>query len=277
MIAAPILAQTSASSGDLQKEYGNKVLTLRQPYLGEHLHFDAAGKPATGITPDAWTLGGQLRVKDISLENGVVHIRGRRLFLFLDPETKQLRDLSTVTENDAARKLFSKRKVDEWASKKGKIEIELECGLEKPEMADVTKAMDATFLGADEPLTNAVPDSWKACLKPNAKEKSAPAPLHSPADSLKVGGGVSAPHAVYSPDPHYSELAKQAGYQAVVVLWMVVGSDGLPLTIRIQTPAGMGLDEKAIEAVQTWKFDPAMKDGHAVAVQINVEVSFKLY
>jgi periplasmic protein TonB len=39
----------------------------------------------------------------------------------------------------------------------------------------------------------------------------------------------------------------------------------------------MGLDQKAIEAVRNWKFEPAMKDGHAVAVQINVEVNFRLY
>jgi len=39
----------------------------------------------------------------------------------------------------------------------------------------------------------------------------------------------------------------------------------------------MGLDEKAIEAVRQWKFKPATKDGHPVAVQVNIEVSFRLY
>jgi TonB family protein len=58
---------------------------------------------------------------------------------------------------------------------------------------------------------------------------------------------------------------------------MIVGPDGKPRDIRIQRGIGMGLDKKAIEAVQQWRFNPATKDGQAVAVQISVEVSFKLY
>jgi len=57
----------------------------------------------------------------------------------------------------------------------------------------------------------------------------------------------------------------------------VVGADGIPRDIRIAKPAGMGLDEQAVKAVQRWRFDPAKKDGNPVAVQINVEVNFRLY
>lgn len=93
----------------------------------------------------------------------------------------------------------------------------------------------------------------------------------------RVGGGVSAPRAIYSPDPQYSEEARKARYQGIVVLWLIVGPDGHPRDIKIARTLGMGLDQKAIEAVRTWKFAPAMKDGHSVAVQINVEVNFRLY
>lgn len=95
--------------------------------------------------------------------------------------------------------------------------------------------------------------------------------------AYRVGGGVSAPRALYSPDPEYSEEARKAKYQGTVVLWVVVGPDGRPRDIRVQRTLGMGLDEKAIEAVRTWKFEPARKDGQPVAVQINVEVNFRLY
>ena len=94
---------------------------------------------------------------------------------------------------------------------------------------------------------------------------------------FRVGGGVSAPRAIYTPDPEYSEEARKAKYQGTCVLWMIVGPDGKPRDIKVQRTLGLGLDEKAIEAVKQWKFEPAMKDGHAVAVQINVEVSFRLY
>lgn len=94
---------------------------------------------------------------------------------------------------------------------------------------------------------------------------------------FRVGGGVSAPRALFAPDPDYSEEARKAKYQGVVVLWLIVGPDGRPRDMKVVRPLGMGLDQKAIEAVRQWKFEPAMKDGKPVAVQINVEVNFRLY
>lgn len=94
---------------------------------------------------------------------------------------------------------------------------------------------------------------------------------------FRVGGGVSAPRALFAPDPEYSEEARKSKYQGVVVLWLIVGPDGRPRDMKVVRPLGMGLDQKAIEAVRQWKFEPAMKDGKPVAVQINVEVNFRLY
>jgi len=95
--------------------------------------------------------------------------------------------------------------------------------------------------------------------------------------AYRVGGGVSAPRVLYDPDPEYSEEARKAKYQGTVVLWLVVNADGKPQDIKVTRPLGMGLDEKAIEAVRQWRFDPAKKDGHPVPVMINVEVNFRLY
>jgi periplasmic protein TonB len=93
----------------------------------------------------------------------------------------------------------------------------------------------------------------------------------------RVRGGVSAPRPIYDPDPEYSEEARHAKYQGTVLLWVIVGQDGLPRDIRVQRSLGMGLDEKAIAAVQNWRFEPSMKDGRPVAVQVNIEVTFRLY
>jgi len=92
-----------------------------------------------------------------------------------------------------------------------------------------------------------------------------------------VGDGVSRPRALYTPEPEFSEEARKAKYQGVVVLTIVVGTDGSVYSPRILRSLGMGLDEKAIEGVKTWKFDAARKDGHPVAVEMNVEVAFNLY
>jgi protein TonB len=95
--------------------------------------------------------------------------------------------------------------------------------------------------------------------------------------AFKVGGGVSAPKAIYSPDPEYSEEARKVKHMGTVVLWLVVGPDGKPRDIRVARTLGLGLDEKAIEAVKNWRFEPARKDGKPVAVQVNIEVNFHLY
>jgi periplasmic protein TonB len=94
---------------------------------------------------------------------------------------------------------------------------------------------------------------------------------------FRVGGGVSAPKAIYAPDPEYSEEARKAKYQGTCVLMLIVGPDGRPRDIRVSRTLGLGLDEKAVEAVKQWKFDPAMKDGKPVAVAISVQVEFRLY
>ena len=88
--------------------------------------------------------------------------------------------------------------------------------------------------------------------------------------AYRVGGGVSAPRVIYQPDPEYSEEARKVKHMGTVVLWLVVGPDGKPQNIRVSRTLGLGLDEKAIEAVKNWRFEP-------VAVQINVEVNFHLY
>jgi TonB family protein len=89
--------------------------------------------------------------------------------------------------------------------------------------------------------------------------------------------GVSVPEVIYSPEPSFSDEARQAKFQGVVLLMLVVGKDGRPYNIRVRQSLGMGLDEKAIEAVKNWRFRPAILNGQAVAAQIGVQVDFHLY
>jgi protein TonB len=92
----------------------------------------------------------------------------------------------------------------------------------------------------------------------------------------RIGGGVSAPVPIFKPEPEYSEEARKAKFQGAVILSIVILPDGSTTNIRVTRPLGLGLDEKAIEAVRKWKFRPSMKDGKAVAVSANVEVNFRL-
>jgi protein TonB len=76
--------------------------------------------------------------------------------------------------------------------------------------------------------------------------------------------------------PEYTEEAKNLKVFGTVVLIVDVGQDGCVLDARVEKGLGHGLDQKAIEAVKTWKFDPARKDGVPVRVLIRLEVVFKL-
>ena len=94
---------------------------------------------------------------------------------------------------------------------------------------------------------------------------------------FRVGGGVSAPRLIYKPEPEYSPEARQAKYQGAVILTLVVGADGTPRDLRVARSLGMGLDEKALEAVKQWRFEPARKNGKPVPVAVDVEVNFRLF
>jgi len=96
-------------------------------------------------------------------------------------------------------------------------------------------------------------------------------------NSYVRGNGVTAPQVLYSPEPEFSEEARRVKQQGVVTLWAVIGTDGRARNIRVQRSLGMGLDEKAVESLRTWRFRPGMRDGHPVAVEISVEVNFHLY
>jgi TonB family protein len=89
--------------------------------------------------------------------------------------------------------------------------------------------------------------------------------------------GTSTPRATYSPDPEFSEDARRAKYQGTAILGLTVREDGTASDVCLLNALGHGLDEKAIDAVKRWKFQPAMKDGQPVPVRLSVEVDFRLY
>jgi protein TonB len=93
----------------------------------------------------------------------------------------------------------------------------------------------------------------------------------------QVGGAVSRPVAIYTPDPEFSEEARKAKFSGNVVVSLIVDANGKPRNVHVLRGVGMGLDEKAVEAVQQYKFKPAMMNGKPVAVYVNVEVNFQIF
>ncbi|HEX4032261.1 MAG TPA: energy transducer TonB [Terracidiphilus sp.] len=94
----------------------------------------------------------------------------------------------------------------------------------------------------------------------------------------QIGGRVSAPVALNSVEAEFSDEARRAKYQGVVLISLIVDANGMPQNARVVRALGMGLDEKALEAVRKYRFKPAMLDGKTpVPVPITVEVNFRLY
>jgi protein TonB len=94
---------------------------------------------------------------------------------------------------------------------------------------------------------------------------------------MSVGGGVSAPQLLHSVEPEFTETARQQNFQGSVSIKLIVDSQGNPQDVRLVSHLGMGLDEKAIEAVRQYRFRPAMYQGHPVSVQILIDVDFHLH
>jgi protein TonB len=93
---------------------------------------------------------------------------------------------------------------------------------------------------------------------------------------MTVGGGVSAPQVLHKVEPEFSDAARQAKYQGVVSIQLIVDPRGNPVNIRVIRHLGMGLDEKAMDAVRQYRFKPAMYQGHPVPVQMVIDVDFHM-
>jgi TonB family protein len=94
-----------------------------------------------------------------------------------------------------------------------------------------------------------------------------------------VGEGVSLPKATFSPAPEYTTEAARKKIEGTVLLSLIVLPDGTPRNVAVSKGLGYGLDEQAVKAVSTWRFQPAVRqsDGEAVPISITIETTFHVY
>ena len=282
----------------LRSEYRGKILAERSFYSGEHLVYDSAGNLSSGGRVGDWTTDGFVQINDIRLSGQRLKIKATRLMVVSQGQ----RGLQFAGESGTKHKKPKKSAVVQ-------IDITAAAGALNDEWANAL--WSKVFLTSQDSFADAVPIYWKPCIEAavsrrkdncglsselsvvpgmstpsrnptdpldqfpsgNSKESDTP----PPAGTLRVGNGVKPPRATYQPEPSFSEPARKARYQGVVTMALIVDKDGLPQKIHILNPLGGGLDAKAVEAVSTWKFHPAEKNGQPVAVQIAVEVDFHLY
>lgn len=84
------------------------------------------------------------------------------------------------------------------------------------------------------------------------------------------------PRVVYRVEPKYTDAAREAKVSGVVLMSVTIDIEGMPSKIVVVRPLGYGLDEKAVEALSQWRFEPATEDGKPIPVRANVEMNFRL-
>ena len=94
--------------------------------------------------------------------------------------------------------------------------------------------------------------------------------------TYRVGNGTTAPKLLYKVEPQYTDEARAAKIAGAVLLFVVIETDGSASSLQIEKGMGFGLDEKAVEAIGQWKFQPGTRDGVPVPVQAKIEVNFRL-
>jgi TonB family protein len=258
----------------LKSDYAGKVLTLRHFYAGTHLSFESDGSLVGSAKEGPWTVDGQVSVNSVRVHERTLRISARRILMVLDSKSKLLRDeLSLLEESN------TKDKNDlalEKTLREDLVEIDITLTSANPNEQDVSAAMNPVFLAPGESARDIVPDFWRGYFDQIEGKTSADEDFMEKVYKAKPGE-VAGPRVLKQVDPEFSEASRKAKYQGTMEVSLVVDRSGSVQNIRITSPLGMGLDEKKVEAVRQWKFQPGMKDGEPVAVKIAVEMDFHLY
>lgn len=106
-------------------------------------------------------------------------------------------------------------------------------------------------------------------------------PAYGNGDGPRSGGfprilGATPPQLIHKVEPEYTDEARQSRHQGAVLLAVDIDARGTVVNVRVIRALGLGLDERAVEAVRRWRFKPASKDGHAIDFPAAIEVSFHL-
>jgi periplasmic protein TonB len=153
---------------------------------------------------------------------------------------------------------------------------------DNPQMPNLGNPMSGRISG---PLSNGPGSGGGIGSGKGGGVGSGAGPGHGPGQGGGYGGGVyqlgdigvTPPKAKFTPEPDFSEEARKAKYEGTVTLSAVIGPDGRPRNLRVVRSLGMGLDEKALEKVRTWLFEPGKRSGQPISVAMTLEVDFRLF
>ncbi|HEY2168654.1 MAG TPA: energy transducer TonB [Candidatus Angelobacter sp.] len=293
---ANIASASAQEAENALKEFEGKVLIFRHPLRDDSLRYSAEGKVLKGGPEESWTTHGVLLIDRIELTPEKISIAGRRIFILFGKNGLILLEFKRLKGSGSSP-----------LSPSIKTEISLDQPVNSAEQARAI--LSRVFALNTAGLFDSLPDFWRRYLaghlrydsslkqdeefywnykleerlipvqsiEPTAKSGPADEEAESPVFHVGKDDKVKAPEARFTPGPTYSEIAQYEKYRGIVLVSIVVASDGRVHNVRLLRALGMGLDEIARDTVQTWRFRPATHNKEPVAVEMNIEVAFNIY
>jgi TonB family protein len=293
---ANIASASAQEAENALKEFEGKVLIFRHPLRDDSLLYSAEGKVLKGGPEESWTTNGGLLIDRIALTPEKISIAGRRIFILFGKNGLILLEFKRLKGSGSPP-----------LSPSIKTEINLSQPVNSAEQARTV--LSRVFALNTAGLFDSLPDFWRRYLaghlrydsslkqdeefywnykieerlipvqgiQPTAKSSPADEEVENPVFHVGKDDNVKAPEARFTPGPAYSEIAQYEKYRGIVVVSVVVASDGRVHNVRLLRALGMGLDEIARDTVQTWRFRPATHNKEPVAVEMNIEAAFDLY
>jgi TonB family protein len=295
-LLANIASASTQEAENALKGFEGKVLIFRHPLRDDSLRYDAEGKVLKGGPEESWTTNGGLLIDRIELTPEKITIAGRRIFILFGKNGLVLLEFKRL-----------KGRGSPPLSPSIKTEISLGQPINSAEQARAV--LSRVFALNTAGLFDSLPDFWRRYLaghlrydsslkqdeefywndhleerlipvqsiEPTAKSGPADEEVEKPVFHVGKDDQVKAPEARFTPAPAYSAIAQYEKYQGIVVMNVIVASDGRIHNVRLVRPLGMGLDEIARDTVQTWRFRPATHNKESVAVEMNIEAAFDLH
>jgi TonB family protein len=314
--AALVKSTPPLTEDALRARYAGKLIFLRGSYLGDDLNFDQDGKVNGSPTVASFTLSafevrkvklskhkleieadryglhyfGALPYEDESKSYDKVKISKKPVHISIDrelivvPKVKKEKKKSEPTPQETAAAQTLKTRNDGTATAAPNPPTTSAAAETYAALAAVSpahsamlmnKALDNIFASdMDQSMLSHLPDYWQEYFRSKSQHRQ-----YMPADAnIKVvSEGMTPPKVLNSIDPSSNEFAQKYGIAGMELLRTVVDASGTPRQIAIARPIGFGLDEKAVDAVKKSHFQPAMLNGQAVPVVIDMVVTFRIY
>jgi TonB family protein len=282
----------------LTTRYKDQVLSLRHPMMSPHQEYELDGRPVNPAREGPWTLFGRIQIKEIAEDKKGLHVKGNRiLYQFTKTGSQLIKDKQKVTvtlrldsalasEDEAVAALarvfaltpedIVNSAPDFWQDFLRKDMLVRPSPAKSVRTTDVRKEDPPK---ADPPKKDLPEESGSKDERTANAASSGETKVADTKDKVFLLGqpSVTAPKALYMPEPEFSEAARKSRYQGVVGMNVIIDPEGRVRKPRIVRALGLGLDEQAIEAVSKWRFKPGTRDGQPVSVAVYIETDFHLY